>query len=226
MPLIVGSLLASMAVLWFIHSKNELLYNCENGLLTSQHILVTQENQLLQLNRPIESLVLKKKILKKALLVARTPVELSLIKAQLLQIELQLKALQQKQMMLIQHANLLAQQQNQKVVWQIKKRLNDFQKQWATHLIALVKITPAVIQLSKKIIDASAVIYTEPPRFQHKQTLQLHWRLSGQSLFPSWLLFLREQNFSWQDSCSTRPFKKKEGLWTAEIGAAASLSKL
>jgi hypothetical protein len=225
LPLIVGSLLASVAVMWFINAKNELLYICENGLLKTQQILVTHENRLLQLNGPIESLVLQKRILKKTLLLARTPVEMAAIKAKLVQLEIKFKLYSQQQQTQLYQAQALAQQQNYHLVLQIKKRLFEFKKQWAAIVFTNVQAGPARIQLVQKIIDPSAAIYNAPPLFEHKQTLHLHWRLSGTSLFPSWLRFLRQKNFSWQDSCSTRPFKKENGLWTSEIGAAASLSK-
>lgn len=225
LPLIVGSLLASVAVIWFINAKNELLYTCENGLLKTQQILVSRENRLLQLNGPIESLVVQKRMLKKSLLLARTPVEMAAIKAKLAQLEIQLKVYSQLQQTEIHQAHALAQQQNDQLVLQIKKRLYEFKKQWATFVFVAVQARPARIQLIQKIIDPSALLYTVPLLFEHRQTLQLSWQMSGSSLFPSWLRFLKQKNFSWQDSCSTRPFKKENGLWTSEIGAAASLSK-
>ena len=218
LPLIVGSLLASFVMCWMIRAKNELLFNCERGLLRIQTQLVEAENQLQSLNSPIEKTVLQKKVLKKSLLAAKTPVEASLIKAQLILIEIKLAAFKKRQQILISTTNLKAQQDIFVVAQKTKSHLTVLQSQWSARLFSSTQNSMPRIQLVPQTIDPSAEIYITPPGFRSQQTLHLKWFLKGTHLFPSCFHFLKEKNFSWQDSCSSRPTKKETGLWTAEIG--------
>lgn len=218
LPLIVGSLLAAFVASWMIHVKNELLFTCEKGLLRTQSHLVEAENELEGLNSPIEINVMQKKILKKALIAAKTPVEVSIIKAKLLLIEGELAVLKKKQRLLISMAHIKAQQEMFGVSQKMKSRLDFIQLQWSAQLFSATNGTTPRIQLIPQKIDPSADIYVMPSGFNILQTLNLQWQLKGSRLFPSWLHYLKEKNFSWQDSCSSRPAKKENGLWTAEIG--------
>ncbi|MBY0385572.1 hypothetical protein K2X05_10480 [bacterium] len=218
LPLIIGSLLATFVMCWMIGAKNELLFTCEQSLLRIQSQLVEAENELQSLNSPIEKIVVQKKFLNKALLASKTPYEASIIKAKLLLIELELATFKKKQQTLISRAHLQAQQEILLVSRKMKHRLDELQFQWSAHLFSAIQNTAPRIQLMPQTIDPSAVVYVALPGFSAQQTLHLKWQLQGARLFPSWLQYLKEKNFSWQDSCSSRPAKKENGLWMAEIG--------
>ncbi len=217
-PLILGSLLASLAIVWFLSAKNDLLFECEKGVLESQKILVEAENTLLKMNSPIRTLVTQKRILQKAQLLARTPVELALIKAKLATLELQLSLFKQKQLLLITTANLRASRQLVATAQGLKQIFYKLQNQWGADLLASSHSPAAQIQLQKVTIDPSASLYEAPEQMSTQQTLTVTAKLSGRSLFPRWLAFLHEGHFQWQESCSSRPQKKETHLWIAQIG--------
>jgi hypothetical protein len=216
-PLLVGGMLASLALAWFVSAKNDLLFECENGVLKSQKILVEAENTLLRLNPPIISLVTQKKLLQRALLLAKTPVELSMIKARLLIIESQLALLRKQQTVIHTLADIQASRALQTTALRLKRAFHHLQSLWSAQLFSSSFATTALIRLQKKAIDPSAQIYEARAGFPQQQTLTVFAKLSGPSLFPKWIAFLHSENFSWQESCSSRP-ALKENLWTAEIG--------
>lgn len=217
----MGSLFASLAIVWFLNTKNELLFQCEEGLLKTQQTLITAENKLLLLNPPIKLLVLQKKALKKALRVAKNPALFAAIKAQLLKIEVELLALKKQQLAWIQTAHFQSQSQIAFLSHHLRRRLSHFQEQWSARLVAMLKTPRPWIQLQPKKIDPSATIYEAAIDFAEKQTLTLEWKLTGSHLFPSWLTLIYGNGFAWQDSCSSRPYKKELNPWIAEIGKAA-----
>ncbi len=217
LPLLIGGMLAALAITWFVSAKNDLLYECENGVLKSQKILVEAENTLLKLNLPIKSLVTQKKLLQRALLLARTPVEISMIEARLLIIETQLGIFRQQQSAIHLLADAQASRLMQTTALRLKQIFHDLQSQWAGRLFSSSFANPALIRLQKIAIDPSAHIYEARADFSQQQTLTVFAKLSGSSLFPKWIAFLQTESFLWQESCSSRPtFKEK--LWIAEIG--------
>ena len=217
LPLLVGGMLASLALAWFVSAKNDLLFECENGVLKSQKILVQAENSLLQLNLPIKSLVTQKKLLQRALLLAKTPVELSMMKARLLIIESQLAMLRKQQTAVHMNADLQASRSLQATALRLKQTFHHLQSLWTAQLFPSSFANTALIRLQKIAIDPSAHIYEARLGFSQQQTHTVFAKLSGPSLFPKWIAFLHGENFSWQESCSSRPVFK-ENLWTAEIG--------
>lgn len=217
LPLLLGGMLASIAIAWFVSAKNDLLYDCENGVLRSQKILVEAENTLLQLNLPIQSLVTQKKLLQRARLLAKTPVEISMIQARLLIIESQLALLRKQQTAVHSLANIQASHALQSTALHLKQIFLQLQKLWSADLLPSSFASSGLVKLQKLAIDPSADVYEVPPDFAQQQTLTVFAKLSGTSLFPKWMAFLQSKNFSWQESCSSRPVLK-ENLWTAEIG--------
>jgi hypothetical protein len=221
-PLLLSALIASLCVVWFLDAKNELLFLCEKSLLETQNQLVNAENKLLRINRSIENLVHEKKILKKALILSTTPADRALLKAQLIKIEIKLAFYKKEQTLLILKAQTRAQTTIRISANEIKKRLNTIQKQWSTHLWVQVKPSNPLMALEPVRIDPSGTIYRVPAQFEKKQTQNLRWSLLGLSLFPSWVQFLQSNKFFWQDSCSSRPYKKENNIWTFELGAGTS----
>ncbi len=217
LPLLIGGMLASLAIAWFVSAKNDLLYECELGVLKSQKILVEAENALLKLNQPIQSLVTQKKILQRALLLARTPVEISMIKARLLMIESQLGILRTQQTAVHTLAEVQASRSMQATALHLKQLFHHLQSLWSAQLFPSSFANPALIRLHKISINPSAFVYEARPDFSQQQTLTVFAKLSGPSLFPTWITFLYAKSFSWQESCSSRP-AYKEKLWIAEIG--------
>jgi hypothetical protein len=210
-------MLASIALAWFVSAKNDLLYDCENGVLKSQKILAEAENTLLKLNPPIKSLVTQKKLLQRALLLAKTPLEISLIQSRLLIVESKLALLRKQQTAIHTLADLQASRLLQTTALRLKQTFHHTQNLWTSHLFPLSFASPALIKLQKIAIDPSAHIYEIPADFAQQQTLTVLTKLSGPSLFPKWIAFLHAESFSWQESCFSRPVLK-EKLWTAEIG--------
>jgi hypothetical protein len=217
MPLLVGGMFASLALAWFVSAKNDLLFECENGVLKSQKILVEAENTLLRLNTPVTNLVTQKKLLQRALLLAKTPVEISMIKARLLIIESQLTMLRKQQTAIHTLADAQASRSLQITALRLKQAFHRLQSLWSAQLFPSSFATTALIRLQKIAIDPSAQIYEAGANFPQQQTLTVSAKLSGPSLFPTWIAFLHSETFSWQESCSSRP-ALKENLWTAEIG--------
>ncbi len=217
LPLLVGAMLASAGLAWFISAKNDLLFQCESGVLQSQKILVEAANTLFQLNSPIKSLVLQKKILQRALILAKTPVEIVAIKTRLLAIEIQLAGFRKQQVVVHRLADIRATRALQQTAFRLKQTFRNLQNLWEANLLPTGYAAAALIQLQKTKIDPSADIYYARSDFAQQQTLTVFGKLSGRSLFPSWIAFLHEENFSWQESCSSRP-SLKESKWIAEIG--------
>lgn len=222
MPVVLGSLLGSIATIWFLNTKNELLFLCEEGLLHVQRTLVKAENQLLGLNPRIKTLVAQKKILQKALRVAKDPALFASLKAQLIQIEIQLLNLKQQQLVLMKTAQIKSNLDVTFLSQKLRLRISRLQAQWATRLHTTLQNPQPRIHLQAQHIDPSARLYVAPHDLAKRQTLTLHWTLKGSSLFPSWLTFLYDNHFYWQDSCSSRPAKKELEPWIAEIGMGRS----
>lgn len=220
MPLLMGSLFSALAIVWFLNTKNDLLFECESGLLKTQQTLISAENKLLLLNTPVKALVVQKKVLQKALRMAKNPALFAALKAQLLQIEVQLHALQKQQLVEIQKAHYQSQTQIAFLAQHLRRKLFHLQEQWSSRLVTVVKTPRPWIQLEAKKIDPSAILYIATTDFAQKQTLTLDWKLTGSHLFPTWLTFIYGNGFAWQDSCSSRPHKKEFSPWIAEIGKA------
>ena len=223
MPLLLGSMLATGGVIAYIYKKNELLYHCERSLLEAQKILLQAEGQILRLNPQIETKVIEKRILKKALTMSPTPADKILILAQLARIEITLSSFKMRQRLLKSSGEGQAQQEVLAVKREQLRTLHEFARLWRASLVANVSLTLPTIKMVATPIDPSATIYKVPPQMSVLQTLTLHWSLRSTSLFPRWMFFFRGQTFYWQDSCSTFPQSKELSQWHAEIGPAISL---
>lgn len=220
-PFFLGSVLAAGGLFAYLYAKNELFYQCERSLLKAQDTLLQGEEKILRLNPQIEQLVLEKRILNKALMVAPTPIERVAIRAELTRIELALYSLKLQQNFLKISSEQRAQYEMFLAERTQLQKLRDFSQLWKARLFAHAFKTVPRMQIIAKPIDPSAKIYKIPPQMSFLQTLTLRWSLSGTSLFPRWMQFLHSRRFYWQDSCSTYPQHTKDTRWHAEIGAAA-----
>lgn len=216
------SLFCCLALIWMMQKKHELLFTCEKGLIQTQQSLVDGANKLLALNKPIQWTVFSKKWTQRALLLAKTPVDIALLKARLAQLELQLRnyALQQKT--IHSTAETQARLKLLQLLREQQHNLQQTKNQWNKNVHISTRHTLPRLSLTVRRIDPSAVLYQDTPQFSEQQSLKFSWVLKSSSFFPKWLRWLNQNTFLWQDSCSSRPFKQENSRWVSEIGEAVS----
>lgn len=221
LPLIIASVFATFGTLWFLREKSRVQFVCENGVLKTQEILVEAENRLLKLNLVAEALILRKRQLIAAILIAPTPFERSLLISKLEVILQRMRTLRQMQLSIVRLAEAKAAIEDISLYQNFIRISAEWKKSWQSAAFSVALVSPAKIKLQAVFNDEMLPVYTVPKNFARLQTQTATFSVFGKTLFPRWMTFLFSQKMAWQETCSSHP-ELKENLWKSQIGMAKS----
>ncbi len=216
LPIMIFGGLAAFSMLWFIEKKEQVQWICESQNIKSQNALTAAANKLLAMNLFIESTVLEKKWVQKALAAAPHPAAKAALAARLLMLKIKLAGYAQQQQATILAAHMSAGRELSSIRQQLTHITRTMEALLQIPLHLHFSTSRAQLRLRRKRIDPMASLYLEHPLFTTQQEISVRIAFTSRELLPKWMRWATQRPIQWQESCKSHP-KKENTQWFARL---------